>query len=193
MKDFDPDNIQIVNIDEVRPNTWNPKLENTPEFQKIVESIEVNGFKSPIIVRQVEGEDGYEICDGCQRWTAAKQLGFEKIYIYNLGNISDEEAKSVTIWMEQQVKFNELQLAPLVVELSDLKIQVPYSDDEVQDFANMLSFDFIGDGKETLSVKCTPEQLDKIKEALNVYCHHNDVEEDVALVEMVKLGGKRYE
>lgn len=193
MKDFDPDNIKIVGIDEVRPNTWNPKLENTPEYQKIVESIQVNGFKSPIIVREVEGEDGYEICDGCQRWTAAKQLGFDKIYIYNLGKISEQEAKSVTVWMETQVKFNEIELAPLVAELSDLKMNIPYSEDEVQDYINMLHFDFEGDGKISLSVKCTPEQLDHIKEMLNVYVYNHEVEEAQALVEMVKLGGNRYE
>lgn len=191
MRDFDPTNIQIVEIDKVRPNDWNPKLENTPEYQKIVESIEVNGFKQPIIVREVEDE--YEICDGCQRWTAAKQLGFDKIYIYNLGDISEEEAKSITIWMEQQVPFSEMELAPIVAELSDLKIQTPYSEDEVEDFVNMLNFDFVGDGKETLSVKCTPEQFDNIKEAINVYVYNHEVEEDVALVEMVKLGVKRYE
>jgi len=193
MRDFNPDNIQIVGIDEVRPNGWNPKLENTPEYQKIVESIQVNGFKSPIIVREVEGEDGYEICDGCQRWNAAKQLGFDKIYIYNLGKISESEAKSITIWMETQVKFDELQLAPLVAELNDLQMTMPYTEDEVQDYINMLHFDFEGDGKISLSVKCTPEQFDKIKECLNVYTYNNEVEEDKALVEMVKLGVKRYE
>ena len=86
-----------------------------------------------------------------------------------------------------------MELAPIVAELSDLKIQTPYSEDEVEDFVNMLNFDFVGDGKETLSVKCTPEQFDKIKEAINVYVYNHEVEEDVALVEMVKLGVKRYE
>ena len=191
MKDFDPENIRVVGIDEVRPNSWNPKLENTPEYQKIVESIQVNGFKSPIIVREVE--EGYEICDGCQRWNAAKQLGFDKIYIYNLGKVSESEAKSITIWMETQVKFDELQLAPLVAELNDLQITMPYTEEEVQDFVNMLHFDFEGDGKINLSVKCTPEQFDKIKECLNVYIYNNEVEEDEALVEMVKQGVKRYE
>lgn len=191
MRDFDPDNIQIVEIDKVKPNEWNPKLENTPEYEKIVESLEVNGFKQPIIVREIDG--GYEICDGCQRWAAAKQLGFNKIYVYNLGNIPEEEAKSITIWMEQQVPFNEMELAPLIVELNGLKMDIPYSESEVEDFTNMLNFDFVGDGKETLTVRCTPEQLDKIKEALNVYIYNHEIEEDKALVEMVGLGVRRYE
>ena len=111
----------------------------------------------------------------------------------NLGKISEAEAKSVTLWMETQVKFNEIELAPLVAELNDLKIDIPYSEDEVQDYINMLHFDFEGDGKINLSVKCTPDQLDHIKQMLNVYVYNHEVEEAQALVEMVKSGGNRYE
>ena len=95
--------------------------------------------------------------------------------------------------METQVKFNEIELAPLVAELNDLKIDIPYSEDEVQDYINMLHFDFEGDGKINLSVKCTPDQLDHIKQMLNVYVYNHEVEEAQALVEMVKSGGNRYE
>lgn len=193
MKDFDPNNIQMVDINQVRLNSWNPKLENTPEYQKVVESIQVNGFRSPIIVRQVDGQDGYEVCDGAQRLTACKQLGFDKIYIYNLGYISEEEAKSVTIWMEQRVDFTELSLAPLIVELNDLQMTIPYSEEEIEDFTNMLNFNFQDDGLVKLNVKCTPEQFDHIKEMLNVYCHNQDVEEPTALKELVKEGVNHYE
>lgn len=193
MRDFDPDNIKIVDINEVRLNDWNPKLENTPEYKQIVESIQVNGFKQPIIVRQVEGLTGYEVCDGCQRLTACKELGFDKIYIYNLGEISESEAKSITIWMEQRVNFDELSLAPLIVELNNLEMNIPYTEEQVQDFTNMLNFDFVGDGKVSLSVKCTEDQYDHIKEMLNVYMYHTELEEDKALLEMAINGGKRYE
>ena len=33
MRDFDPNNIKIVDIEQVRLNDWNPKLENTPEYK----------------------------------------------------------------------------------------------------------------------------------------------------------------
>ena len=191
MRDFDPNNIKIVDIEQVRLNDWNPKLENTPEYKQIVESIQLNGFKQPIIVREVDG--GYEVVDGCPRLTACKELGFDKIYIYNLGQISESEAKSITIWMEQRVNFDELALAPLIVELNDLKMDIPYTEEQIQDFTNMLNFDFIGDGKVNLSVKCTEDQFNHIKEMLNVYMYHTELEEDKALVEMVKNGVKRYE
>ena len=120
-------------------------------------------------------------------------MGFDKIYIYNLGQISESEAKSITIWMEQRVNFDELALAPLIVELNDLKMDIPYTEEQIQDFTNMLNFDFIGDGKVNLSVKCTEDQFNHIKEMLNVYMYHTELEEDKALVEMVKNGVKRYE
>ena len=193
MRDFDPENVAIVDIGEVRLNNWNPKLENTPEYKKVVESIQVNGLKSPIIVRQVDGQDGYEVVDGAQRLTACKELGYTKIYIYNLGFIPEDEAKSITIWMEQRVDFSELELAPLVVELKELEMEIPYTDEEVEDFSNMLNFDFEGDGMVNLNIKCTPEQFEHIKEMLDTYKKSENVDDTQALLQLVEKGVKRYE
>lgn len=192
--EFDTNKILLVAIDSVRPNDWNPKLRDTDEYKKIVESIKVNGFKNPIIVRENDnGDSKYEILDGEQRWRACKELGLEKIYIFNEGTIPDEKAKSVTIWTQVQIPFDELALAPLIVELKDLEMKIPYTEEQIQDFTNMLNFDFVGDGKVNLNVKCTSDQLDHIKEMLNVYMYHTELEEDKALLEMVENGVKRYE
>lgn len=191
MKDFDPTRVEIVDINKVRPNGWNPKLKDTAEYHKVVESLQVNGFKLPIMVREVD--DGYEICDGEQRWTAAKELGFEKIYIYNLGNISEEEAQGITIWMEENVPMSDLLLAPLIVELNELNMQMPYDEDEVNDYKNMLSFDFVEDNRPSLTVKCTPGQYENITGTIKKYMGENNMTEEQALVDLVKKGTVRYE
>ena len=192
--EFDVTKILLVAINDVRPNSWNPKLRDTDEYKKIVESIKVNGFKNPIIVRENDnGDSKYEILDGEQRWRACKELGLEKIYIFNEGVVPDEKAKSVTIWTQVQIPFDELALAPLIVELNDLEMNIPYTEEQIQDFTNMLNFDFVGDGKVNLSVKCTEDQFNHIKEMLNVYMYHTELEEDEALLEMVKNGVNRYE
>ena len=191
MKDFDPTRVEIVDIDKVRPNGWNPKLKDTAEYHKVVESIQVNGFKLPIMVREVE--DGYEICDGEQRWTAAKELGFEKVYIYNLGNIPEEEAQGITIWMEENVPMSDLLLAPLVVELNDLGMQMPYDEGEVDNYKSMLNFEFVEDDRPTLTVKCTPEQYENITGKIKERMNENSMTEEQALVDLVKKGIVRYE
>lgn len=192
MRDFEPENVLKVSIDEVELNDYNPKLTGTKEYEKVVESLRVNGLASPIIVREVEGK--YVVVDGAQRLTACRELGFEEVYVYNLGEISEEEAKSLTIWLEVQVPFNELELAPLVVELNKLDIEIPYSDEEVDDYANMLEFDFTprdkevneseDDGFETLIIRMTEEQYNIVREEIDRLVEEEDMSEGEALAEI---------
>lgn len=194
MIEFDPKNIKIVPIDKIRANEWNPKVKDTEEYKKIVNSIQVNGFKQPIIVRsKKDGDTDYEILDGEQRWRACQELGFDKIYIYDAGDVPDDEAKSVTIWMETQVRFSELQLAPLVAELNELKIEMPYSDEEVEDYLNMLKFDFYAPEITYLKVRMTEEDLNAMKKVLTDYMEANNVDEVEAIMTLTEKGVKHYE
>lgn len=139
MKDFDPSKLIKVPLDEVYPNSWNPKSESK-EYQKVVDSIIENGYISPIAVR--EKEDGYEIIDGFHRWKALRELGYTEAYVYNLGEVDDNEAKSLTIWFEVQVPFDEIELAPMVCYLHSINMKVPYSEDDLIRFDKMQSFSF---------------------------------------------------
>jgi hypothetical protein len=139
---FDKKNLVAVAISDVRTNKWNPKEKDTTQYKQVVKSLDINGFMSPIIVRQVENTEGYEIVDGEQRFTAAKELGHESIPIYNLGYISDTDAKSKTIFAEVAVPFNEIDLSHLVVELNELEVALPYTEAEIEDFKHMSEFNF---------------------------------------------------
>ena len=193
MKDFDPTKILKVQIDKVEPNDYNPKEKDTPEYKNVVKSIQLNGLKQPIFVREVDGNDNFVIVDGEQRWTAAKELGHKEIYIYNLGKISEEEAKSLTIWLEVQVPFSEAELAPIVMELNDLDIELPYNDLEIDGFRNLASFDFDSawgeqtpideeeKNEEILTVKMTPEQFDIVHRSIEKTVSEYSVTEGEAL------------
>lgn len=193
-KDFDPSKIKKVKIDEIEPNGYNPKEKDTDEYKNVVRSIKLNGLKQFIFVREVDGNDKYVIVDGEQRYTAAKELGYEEMYIYNLGNISEEEAKSLTIWFEVQVPFSSIELAPIVMELKRLDMELPYTDDEVMKFGELLEFDFndyeteepnfdeLGDEKmKTLNIKMTEAQFKIVKEAIDTVAKGENVSDGRAL------------
>lgn len=139
-KQYDVSKLVIIPIDKIKANSWNPKDADTKEFKQVVRSLELYGFRQPILVR--EAADGFEILDGEQRYTAATELGYTEVPVYNLGKISDTEAKAATIWMEVQVPFNEIDLSHLVVELHELDIALPYSEGEIEDFKHMSEFNF---------------------------------------------------
>ena len=145
-KEFNIKNIIEVPITNIRTNTWNPKEKDTPEYFNVKKSLEINGLKGFIAVRyNPDGETDYEILDGHQRFTASKELGYKKIYIYNEGEIDDKLAIEYTIWWQQQVPFDKIQEAHLVTELireySDTE-SLPYTDSEIEEMKLMAEFSF---------------------------------------------------
>ena len=175
-KQFDTAKLAIVPIDNVEVNGWNPKNKETAEYKKVVRSLELYGFRTPILVRDHPTEPKlYQILDGEQRFTAATELGYTEVPVYNLGKVSDEEAKAATIWMEVQVPFEEVDLSHLVVELNNLSVELPYSEAEIADFQRMAEFDFDQYEKEpladegtvkTLSIKMAEDQYQVIMETI---------------------------
>lgn len=201
MKDFDPTKVLKVQIDNVEPNDYNPKEKDTPEYRNVVRSIQLNGLKQPIFVREVDGNDNFVIVDGEQRWTAAKELGYKEIYVYNLGKISEEEAKSLTIWFEVQVPFSEYELAPIVMELNDLQMELPYNELEIDGFRNLASFDFDkayesqtplkeenDKDEEILTIKMTADQIEKVNNAIEEVKASKKVKEGEALTMLCEGG-----
>lgn len=140
---FEKEKVLIVKIDNVIPNEYNPKDQGTEEYEKIKKGLSFKGQRLPVVVRE-KGEK-YEIIDGEQRWRACKELGFEDIIIYNEGKVEDTEAKELTIWYQQQVPFNEVSLAFLVKELSEIpeyKMELPFNDFELENFLEIAKEDW---------------------------------------------------
>jgi ParB/RepB/Spo0J family partition protein len=131
----------MVQPKQVFPNDWNPNRMNDETFEKEVRSIETNGFIDPITIREVKdakGKVSLEIVDGEHRWRAATKLGIKEIPAVNLGDISDEQAKKLTIIA------NELRGAPEPallaallkdlnesIETSELALHLPMSQVEI--------------------------------------------------------------
>lgn len=138
---FDPKKILIVKIDDVRPNKYNPKDKDTDDFKHIKTGIEKKGQRLPIVVRE---NKGFEIIDGEQRWRACKDLNFESVVVYNEGKVSDKEAKELTIWYQQQVPFNEIELAGLVADIVTNydDYELPYDQEQIDDYVKMTDFDW---------------------------------------------------
>lgn len=173
----------VVPISQVRPNSWNPKDKNTKEFEIVKRSLETNGLRLPVVVREnKDGDTLYEIIDGEQRWTGWGALGNDTVLIYNEGEVDDQKARELTIWYEQKVPFNEVKLAQLVSEmvLNYKDLNLPFPKEMIDDMVEMVKFDWDAysvnkdnnpEQKEdeefrTLSVTCTKEQYEIIQSAM---------------------------
>lgn len=167
---YDPKRILRVPLSQVHPNNYNPKDPNSKEYQNVLKSIKLNGFRQPILVRE-DGTD-FEIVDGEQRYTACLELGFDEIYVYNLGEVDDNEAKALTLWFEVQVPFDKVLLTPLVANLSELEVELPYNDKQISSMLNELETDThdfdVSEEFMTLSVAMTAEQHKVVLEGIEL-------------------------
>jgi hypothetical protein len=125
----------IVNIDKVKANTWNPKEsieeneENKEKYEEIKKEIEKKGLFEAITVRELG--DKYEILDGYHRWLACKELGFSKIRVNTLGEISDELARAITVIKEQKK-----------IPISELMSLLGYNENTLEEYSSLFNFDW---------------------------------------------------
>ena len=202
-KDFNPENIKKVPIELIHPNGYNPKAVESKEYYDVLESLKQNGLMSFIFVREVDGVDGFEIVDGEHRYLAAKELGYSEMYVYNLGRISEEEAKALTLWFEVQVPFDNVELAPIVVELTKLDIKLPYTEEQIEKFSELQKFDFYEfdedepvkeeEGFNNFTVRVTQEQFNFIQNKIKEVMDFEGVSEGRALELIIADGFAGFE
>jgi len=179
---FDPKNIKLTKIDRIYPNKWNPKDKDTEEFRMIVRGIEKKGLQAPIFCRTVKGVDGYEIVDGEQRWRACKQLNFASVFVYDMGEISDQEAQEMTLWFEHKVPFNEITLAHLLKDMVSLPdLTVPFTDVQLENYKEMAEFNWQNYQDGDLELQDT----DSVKSQ-----HFNVTDEQLARIQLIAEEGE---
>jgi len=105
--------LEVVAIGRLKANPWNPNKESDETFEKVKRSITNNGVVEPPQVREMD-DGSLQIINGEHRWRAADALGHTDIPVINLGKISDQQAKKLTIIT------NELRGAPEPVLLAAL-------------------------------------------------------------------------
>ena len=145
---FDPSKIKLVPIDDIDVNDWNPKDDETPEFNTVKEEIKKKGMRALIYVRHkevVDGKQRYEVVDGEQRWTSCKQLNYQVVPVYDWEDMPIKEAQEMTLGFQVQVPFNEIKLAHLLKDMIERyadSVQVPYTPDQIKNYLDMANFDW---------------------------------------------------
>ena len=82
----------VIPIAKLHPFEGHPyKVLDNKEMEMLTESVQNEGVLSPLIVRPLEGTDGYEVISGHRRLHAAKKAGLSKVPAFAY-EISREEA-----------------------------------------------------------------------------------------------------
>lgn len=123
----------MLSPEDLTPNRWNTNVVSPEGEQKLEASIERVGMFKPVLVRELN--DGtLEILGGQHRSEAARRMGIETIPVINLGKVSDDRAKEISLLDNGRYGSDDaLQLAELLESLggiSELSSFMPFSDSE---------------------------------------------------------------
>lgn len=174
--------VALLDIAKVRPNSWNPNVQNERQFQAEVESIISNGFLAPILVRQ-EGSE-YQIIDGEHRYKAlskiiadgmsgaknVKELVEQKKIPAIVIDVDEVHAKRLTIIMNETrgradlAKLGDL-LNTIAPELgADLIVGLPYTPTQLDELMDIAEFDW-----DSLSIPVNEDELSNNEEEEGQY------------------------
>lgn len=165
-----------LNVDEMYFAEWNYKNDDEVALQKLKANIKRNGMIENLIVR--ETDNGFEVVNGNHRLQAIRELGIEKVHVFNLGKISTSDAKRIAIETNETKFHNDnVRLAEILkdisedYDLSELAETMPYTEEELDSFTKILDFNWdnftIDDNDDGFSNAKFDENAEKINNGNN--------------------------
>lgn len=137
---------KTVPLSQISPNSWNPKDGDIARSSRVNKSLSAHGQVEPLLVREI-GKDEYELINGYHRLMEMRSLGWDKAVIYNVGKISEDQAKSLALATEDaNIPIDRLLASKMVDELlsesqNNLKY-LPYSEQEAKAMSSLARFDW---------------------------------------------------
>lgn len=87
---------QIAVTANLKPNPWNPNQMSPENEAKLETSIKRFGMFRPLVVRTLP-DGSLELLGGQHRWEIASRLSLPEVPVINLGQISDDKAKEISL------------------------------------------------------------------------------------------------
>jgi len=152
-------NLQLIPIAELRPSPWQGRFVESSEpaskfddkrMKELQYSIGEKGLMTPVVVRVVEGLEGYEIVDGHRRVEVCKALGMNEIECV-VREYSDEEAQIFSVvgnlqrknlnTIEKAMAFQKVMTAGLFTDKKAFSKAIGKDETYVGDIMNLLLMD----------------------------------------------------
>ena len=111
--------VEYVTLDKIKAYGNNAKLHPAWQVEQIKESIRRFGFNDPIAV----DKDGV-IIEGHGRYIAATELGFKKVPIVRISDLTDEKKKAYMLVHNKLTMNTGFDYDVLMLELADLDIDM---------------------------------------------------------------------
>ena len=154
-------------VNKLVANDWNTNVVDVENERKLDNSVKRFGLYKPIIVRNDPDGPLLQIIGGQHRWESAKRVGIKKVPIINLGTISEEKAKEISLVDNGRYGQDDtLRLAELLNNMGNLEEItefMPFDEEELNSIFASSEVDLdnleieIDDLEEPVSLKKPPQ------------------------------------
>jgi len=206
-------------LNKVIKADWNYKTEDDELKEKLKKNMELHGQIENILVRQLD-ENVFECVNGNHRVDALNEIGKETVFCFNLGVMSKASAMRIAVETnETKFSTDNIRLAEVIkevlgeIDITSLVDTMPFSEDELNGFNELLDFDWEnlgneneggdGDGGESsgneiidVNFSMTPEQYQTWAKWQQVYYEGGsefDGDASVALIRALELAIEKIE
>ena len=135
--------MQLINIQEVRPNENNPRFIKDYKFKKLVKSIK--SFPEMLKLRPIVVNKDMVVLGGNMRLKACKEAGLKEVWVLKADDLTEEQQREFIVkdnvgfgewdwdvlgneWNTQQLGNWGLELLPFEDSIEDIKEQKDLSD-----------------------------------------------------------------
>lgn len=149
---------------EIRANPWNSNVVSHENEEKLRASIARNGMFKPVLVRELP-DGSLQSIGGQHRAEQAIDLGIDQIPVINLGQISDEQAKEISLADNARYGIDDtLKLSEILGDL-DVKHVESFMPWTLQDIAAMTASIAVNIDDLDIDAPIIPEDDDEPEEA----------------------------
>jgi hypothetical protein len=146
-------NLREVPVSKLVKAKWNYKEDDEFRGEQLRRNLKRNGQIVNMIVRQLPSGK-MEVLDGNHRLDAVVDLKWEKVYVYDLGKISNAAARRIAVEInETRFNSNLVKLSQAIAEirkeftLEELQETMPFRPEEFAAFSEMGAFDWSDDSE----------------------------------------------
>jgi ParB/RepB/Spo0J family partition protein len=116
---------ELVPIDSVHPNEYNPNRQSDHEFELLLASIRADGFTTPVVVTADN-----TIVDGFHRWKAAQELGMTEVPVVRV-DMDAAQARVSTLRHNRARGEEDIELATAILRDLDSLGMLDHAQEEL--------------------------------------------------------------
>jgi ParB/RepB/Spo0J family partition protein len=129
-----------MDIEDIKPYKYNPRVNNSKAIDKVAESIKEFGFRQPLVI-----DKDNNIIVGHTRLKAAKKLKVKSLPVVIADDMTEQQIKAYRIADNKTNEYSEWDFALLAQELESIEMFTGFEDDEISNILNGLGTDIIND------------------------------------------------